>query len=170
MKAASIRIAEAPFDPALELAEFERGLGDAGAVVSFLGRVRAAAGDQADAVRALYLEHYPGVTERCIKESAAAACARWSLVGARIVHRVGAMAPGEAIVFVGAGAVHRRAAFEAADFLMDYLKTEALFWKKEIRADGAAWIDPRDADYQDAARWKSAGGRNDDARPAKAEV
>ncbi len=148
-----IRIESAPFDPAAELAAFETDAGrTAGAVVCFLGKVREGASD--DPVRALYLEHYPGMTERAIEATAAEAQRRWSLFDCLVIHRVGAMAPGEPIVFVCASAAHRRDAFQAADRLMDYLKTKALFWKKEMRDNSEAWIEPRPADHADEARWK----------------
>ncbi|PQA86903.1 molybdenum cofactor biosynthesis protein MoaE [Hyphococcus luteus] len=147
-----IRVCTDPFDPGAELSVFETKAGAAGAVVSFIGKVREAAGDSA--VTGLYLEHYPGVTERSIAEIKEEAAKRWAIDDVLIIHRVGELGPGEPIVMVCVAAAHRRDAFEAADFLMDYLKTEAMFWKKEIREDGEAWIEPRDADYKDAARWK----------------
>ncbi len=146
-----IRISKSKFNPGKELSAFEQKTGDAGAVVSFLGRVR---GDKTEAaVTALYLEHYPGVTERALDQVEAEARGRWSIDEPLIIHRIGDLKPGEPIVFVCVSARHRREAFEAADFLMDYLKTKALFWKKEIRADGDKWIEPREQDYMDAARW-----------------
>jgi len=130
---------------------FEKAAGDAGAVVSFLGRVR---GEETEAaVTALYLEHYPGVTERRLGDIEAEARGRWAIDEPLIIHRVGELNPGEPIVFICVSARHRRDAFEAADFLMDYLKTKALFWKKEITSDGEQWIEPRAQDYSDAARW-----------------
>ena len=159
MSRSRIRIDEAPFDPVRELCAFENAAGggpDAGAVVSFLGKVRREAGE--NPVRALFLEHYPGMTERSIAGLVAQARARWAIGDCLVIHRVGEMAPGAAIVFVCVSAAHRRAAFEAADFLMDGLKTKALFWKKEVREKGEAWIEPRAEDYQDAERW-SGGGR-----------
>ncbi len=150
-----IRVSADPFDPGAELSVFETRAGAAGAVVSFLGKVRESAADKT--VSGLYLEHYPGVTERSIAEIEEQARKRWAIDDALIIHRVGELRPGEPIVMVCVAAAHRREAFEAADFLMDYLKTEAMFWKKEIREDGEAWIEPRDADYKDAARWKEKG-------------
>ena len=148
-----IRVADAPFDPGAELKAFEEKQSNAGAVVSFLGKVRAqAAGEE---VTALHLEHFPDVTERSIAEIADKAMSRWSITEPLIIHRVGALAPGDPIVLVATASAHRRDAFEAADFLMDYLKTEAVFWKKEICGRDETWIEPRDADYKDAARWKS---------------
>lgn len=147
-----IRVSPEPFDPGAELSAFERGAGRAGAVVSFVGKVRGAAGEKN--VASLYLEHYPGVTERSIAAIEDEARKRWALLDVLIIHRVGMLAPGEPIVMVCVASAHRREAFEAADFLMDYLKTEAMFWKKEVRDGGEAWIEPRDADYKDAERWR----------------
>ena len=150
-----IRVSETPFDPVAELQGFERAAEGAGAIVTFLGKVRAKADD--DDVRALHLEHYPGVTERTIADIEREAHERWAIEHTLIVHRVGEMHPGEPIVLVCVAAAHRRVAFEAADFLMDYLKTEAMFWKKEMRGGSEAWIEPRDDDYNDAARWREDG-------------
>jgi molybdopterin synthase catalytic subunit len=118
-------------------------------VVSFTGIARAGAG----AVTRLELEAYPGFTVTEIERIAAAARTRFSLQDLLIVHRVGDIAPGEAIVFVATAAAHRREAFEAADHLMDYLKSRAPFWKKEHGPDGARWIEPTERDRSDAARW-----------------
>lgn len=147
-----IRVHQEPFDPGAELSAFEKRATDAGAVVSFLGKVRGKAG--AESVGALYLEHFPGVTERSIADIEAEARRRWAIGETLIIHRVGELAPEEPIVMVCVASAHRRQAFEAADFLMDYLKTEAVFWKKEICDGGEAWIEPRDADYKDASRWR----------------
>ncbi len=145
-----IRVLETSFDPGAEIAAFNERAGAVGAVVTFLGAVRADAG----AVRALELEHFPGVTEKSIAAIEDEARRRWPVSDIDIVHRVGRLAPGEPIVLVCVAADHRREAFEAADFLMDYLKTKAMFWKKEIRHDSEDWIEPRAADYKDAARWR----------------
>ena len=147
-----IRICAEPFDPGAELSAFEKNASGAGAIVSFVGKVRGVAAGEA--VAALHLEHYPGVTERSIADIERQACERWTIDDALIIHRVGELNPGEPIVMVCVASAHRREAFEAADFLMDYLKTEAMFWKKEIRESGEAWIEPRKADYRDAERWK----------------
>lgn len=149
-----IRISEDMFEPDGELGRFNRRADGAGAVVSFLGNVRARVGDAE--VQGLELEHYPGVTERAITTIASEVIERWRLCDVEIIHRVGRLLPGDPIVFVATAADHRREAFEAADYLMDYLKTKALFWKKEIRDNGVTWIEPRDADYKDAARWQAA--------------
>ncbi len=146
-----IRIIETAFDPGAELAAFETRVGDAGAIVSFVGKVRGGAGGAS--VNSLHLEHFPGVTEKSVQSIETKARARWALGDVLIIHRFGELAVGEPIVMVCTAAAHRRDAFEAADFLMDFLKTEAMFWKKECRSDGESWIEPRDGDYTDAARW-----------------
>lgn len=122
-----------------------------GAVVAFVGlaRDRTAAG----AVSGLFLDHYPGFTERSLELIAADAAGRFAVSDVRVVHRCGEVRPGEAIVFVAVAAPHRRAAFEAADYLMDRLKTEAAFWKREDGPDGSRWIEPTDNDRADRARW-----------------
>jgi molybdopterin synthase catalytic subunit len=146
-----IRILAEPFDPDAALAAFRQRLEMAGAMTSFLGQVRPTA--DGAAVGTLELQHYPGQTERGIDDMLTAAEQRWPLEAALVIHRVGSMQPREPIVLVAAASAHRRAAFEAADFLMDYLKSRALFWKSETTANGKAWIEPRDEDYADAARW-----------------
>ena len=104
---------------------------------------------------AMTLEHYPGMTEAALHDIARQATARWPLDGIRIVHRIGRLSPGDPIVLVMVASAHRRAAFEACDFLMDYLKTRAPFWKKEHTASGTYWVSARDSDAQDAARWEA---------------
>lgn len=155
-----IRIQETPFDPAAETALLTQRSGNAGAVATFIGIVRGANGG--GAVTRLHLDYYPGFTERVIEGIAADARGRFPLLALSILHRHGEMKPGEPIVYVGAAAEHRRAAFEAVDYLMDRLKTEAPFWKKEDGPDGSRWIEPRDADREDRARWTNEG--EDDAR------
>ncbi len=140
-----IRVDAAPIDLAAELAGAERG----GAVATFTGLVR-----PDDGVSELTLEHYPGATERALYGLAEEALARWALSGATIVHRVGAMRPGERIVFVATSAAHRQAALEACAFLIDRLKTDAPFWKCEAAADGQRWVEPRAIDDDAAARWR----------------
>ncbi|MGK6320701.1 molybdenum cofactor biosynthesis protein MoaE [Sphingomonas sp. DT-204] len=120
----------------------------AGAVATFTGLVRAD-----DGVTALELEHYPGMTEAALRHLANEATARWALLGATIVHRVGAMAPGERVVFVAATASHRTAALEACTYLIDRLKTDAPFWKRELRGDAARWVETREGDIAASARW-----------------
>jgi molybdopterin synthase catalytic subunit len=139
----SIRIAAEAFDPAAELARLE-----GGAVVSFVGRVRAEAG-----LTALSLEHYPGMTEREISRQVEEAGTRWPLSGVVVVHRVGEMKPGEVIVLVAVAAAHRAAAFAACEFLMDRLKTAAPFWKEEKKGAGSAWVEAKASDAEAAKRW-----------------
>ncbi len=146
----AVRVQAEPFDPGAEIHGFGAGRRDVGAVVTFTGRVRdSARGD----LRYMEIEHYPGMTARAIEEMVATATERWSLVDALVVHRHGRMAPGDAIMMVATAAPHRRAAFEAADFLMDYLKSRAPFWKKEVTADGAHWVAAEDADEAALDRW-----------------
>jgi molybdopterin synthase catalytic subunit len=146
---ATVRLETDPFDPGVLLSAFCRDRRETGAVVSFTGLARSEQG----AVAALELDAYPGFTEAAIAETAEAAADRFDLQDVLIVHRTGKVAPGEAIVFVATAAAHRRAAFKGADFLMDYLKSRAPFWKKSHEAGGARWIEPTMRDYEDAARW-----------------
>ena len=142
-----VRVQAEPIDVGAELAAAEAD--GAGAVATFTGVVR---GD--DGVGLLELEHYPGGTEAALTALAEAAVARWALLGASVVHRVGPMRPGERIVFVAAAAPHRRAALDACAFLIDRLKTQAPFWKRETRGGQARWVDARAADEAAAARWR----------------
>ena len=142
------RLQSEAFDPGVLLADFCRGRFDIGAVVSFTGLVRGGAG-----LLALELEAYEGFTDVAIAEMAQQTAIRFDLQDVLVVHRIGRMAPGEPIVFVAAAARHRRSAFEAADQLMDFLKSRAPFWKKSHDGDGARWIEPTAQDYEDAARW-----------------
>lgn len=144
-----IAIMIAPFDPDDEARRLREVAPGAGAVVTFAGLVR----DEGDASLRLILEHCPGLTEREIEKAASAACQRWSLLALVIRHRVGALKAPEPIVFVGAAAAHRRAAFEATDFMMDYLKSAAPFWKLERTDRSARWIEPCADDYRDRERW-----------------
>jgi molybdopterin synthase catalytic subunit len=146
-----IRLVSQPFDPGEALAEFCRGRSETGAVASFTGLARAEAGQ----TTLLELEAYPGFTEKEIARHEATARERFGLQDTLILHRTGAIPPGEAIVFVATAAAHRRAAFEACDFLMDYLKSRAPFWKKETGPDGARWIEPTERDRDDLARWET---------------
>jgi molybdopterin synthase catalytic subunit len=144
-----IRLTFEPFDPGALLTEFCRDRTEVGAVATFTGLARAEAG----ATTILELEAYPGFTETEIDKVAARARARFGLLDVLILHRVGRIAPGEPIVFVATAAGHRRAAFEACDFLMDYLKSKAPFWKKEHGPDGERWIEPTAQDHADRERW-----------------
>lgn len=145
-----IRVKAGPIDVAAELAAVEDG---AGAVASFIGLVRADA-DHQGAVDLLELEHYPGVTEAALTGLAQGAVTRWSLTAASVVHRVGPMRPGDRIVLVATAAPHRAAALEACAYLIDRLKTDAPFWKKERRGGDARWVEPRGSDEAAAARWR----------------
>ena len=148
----SVSVQAEPFDVAQEMAALTEGNRDIGAVVSFTGLVREMT--DAGAITDMTLEHYPGMTEKALEEIVAQAQGRWPLQAVRLIHRYGPMAPGEGIVLVLTASRHRKAAFEAAEFLMDYLKTKAPFWKKEQGATGdAQWVDARDIDDQAAARW-----------------
>lgn len=148
----SVRLADEPFAAERELAEFTAGLAGEGAVVSFLGLARARTAD-GEKVERLVIDHHPRLTLRSLNEIAAAARERFAISSLSIVHRRGAVAPGETIVFVAAAAAHRRAAFEAADYAMDRLKTDAVFWKREDGPGGSHWIEPRDDDYSARERW-----------------
>ena len=149
--AATIRIQEADFDVAQEIARLSNGRTDVGAVVSFTGICRGTEGSEP--IAALTLEHYPGMAEAEIRRHAEEAMARWPLQGLTIIHRFGRIAPGQNIVLVVTASSHRQAAFHAAEFLMDYLKTNAPFWKQEESARGTSWIEARDHDDAAAARW-----------------
>jgi molybdopterin synthase catalytic subunit len=145
----SVSVQTDVFDAGAELSAFSLGLPDAGGVVSFTGIAR----NDHGRTEMLELEAYLGFTEPWIEALVEEARTRFSLSGVRVIHRVGPILPGEAIVFVATAAAHRRQAFEGADFLMDHLKSRAPFWKKEHGPDGARWIEPRQADYQDLTRW-----------------
>jgi molybdopterin synthase catalytic subunit len=147
----TIRIQEADFDIAREIEALIRGRKDIGAVVSFSGICRD--GDGGASLAALTLEHYPDMAEAEITRHANEAMSRWPLTGLTVIHRVGRIVPGENIVLVLTASQHRQAAFQAAEFLMDYLKTSAPFWKREESADGAEWVEARDHDDTAAARW-----------------
>lgn len=145
----TIRIQQDDFDIAHEIAALTKGRTDIGAVVSFSGICRDDGKDGA----ALTLEHYPGMAEAEIARHADEAVSRWPLNGVTVVHRTGRLAPGENIVLVLTASTHRQAAFEAAEFLMDYLKTSAPFWKREESKSGAKWVEAREHDDAAAARW-----------------
>lgn len=140
------------FDAGDALAQFTADAAGDGAIVSFTGLARDKNHD-GRFVTALVLETYRGVTLASMEEIAQDARARFAISRSLVMHRAGEIKPGEAIVFVATASAHRRAAFEAADYMMDRLKTEAIFWKKEITPDGAAWIEPRAADHDDRERW-----------------
>jgi molybdopterin synthase catalytic subunit len=152
---ASVRLQREPFDAAAEVAALKRGRTDIGAVVTFTGICR---GDEnGEPIAALTLEHYPEMAEAEIARQVAAAQARWALLGVRVIHRFGRIEPGADIVLVVTASSHRHDAFAAAEFLMDYLKTRAPFWKEVERASGKSWVGAKDADEALAARWSKPG-------------
>ncbi len=146
-----IAVQEAPFELGAEIDAFAAGVAGAGAVVTFTGVVRDA--DQGGLV-AMEIEHYPGMTEKALTAIAEEAMRRWSLADVLVIHRHGRLAPGERIMMVATAARHRKDAFEAAEYLMDYLKSRAPFWKKEILSGGSAdWVAAKDADEDALKRW-----------------
>ena len=151
----NVRIQSEPFDVAAEAARLTRGRTDAGAVVTFTGICR---GDENGVpIAALTLEHYPGMAETEIERHVAEAAERWPLIGVTVIHRYGRILPGDDIMMVATVSSHRAAAFAAADFLMDYLKTRAPFWKQVEKADGNIWVEAKAADDEAAGRWSSTG-------------
>jgi len=150
-----VLVQEAAFDIGAETSAFVAKVGGAGAVVTFAGLVR----DNGGQLSAIQIEHYPGMTERAIAGLMAQAQGRWSLVDALVVHRFGRLGPQEAIMMVATAARHRAEAFAAAEFLMDYLKSRAPFWKKEIRTDGAEWVAATQSDEQALGRWQTTLGQ-----------
>lgn len=150
----SSRITDRPLDAQAEFDSFLATLHGEGAMVSFVGLARDRARSGA-AVEGVFLDHHPILTLRSIEDIVQAARERFAVSALRVVHRHDLVRPFEAIVFVAAASSHRRAAFEAADFMMDRLKTEAVFWKREDAADGTRWIEPLASDYADSARWSS---------------
>ncbi|WFM69854.1 molybdopterin synthase catalytic subunit MoaE [Halomonas sp. CKK8] len=147
-----IRVQESVFDVGVEQRALLEGRSDIGAVVSFTGLVRDF--NERPEVQALTLEHYPGMTETALGEIVEQAESRWPLQGVTVIHRIGRLTPADPIVLVVVASAHRRAAFEACDFIMDYLKTRAPFWKKEHTASGDYWVSERDGDHHDARRWE----------------
>jgi len=145
-----IRIQQEDFDIGAEIAKLRAGRGDIGAIVTFTGTVR----DQHGAVAEMTLEHYPGMTEAELRRIETEACARWPLQASLIVHRTGTLKPGENIVLVVTASEHRDAAFDAARFLMDYLKTSAPFWKRESGPGGERWVEASARDDAAISRWK----------------
>ena len=139
-------------DPQLELAELTEAAGGDGAIVTFVGLARPESRD-GHAVDAVVLDHHPTLTQQSLQDIAVACGERFDVSHVRVVHRCGTVPAGEPIVFAGAAAIHRRSAFDAVDYLMDRLKTEAVFWKREVGEDGAAWVEPTEADLADRDRW-----------------
>jgi molybdopterin synthase catalytic subunit len=151
----TVRLQREPFDPGAETAALTHGRTDVGAVVTFTGICR---GDEAgQPIAALTLEHYAGMAEAEIERHVAEAAGRWPLMGVTVIHRFGRIAPGEDIVLVATASSHRQAAFAAAEFLMDYLKTQAPFWKQVEQAGGKTWVESKSADDAAAARWRAPG-------------
>lgn len=149
----SIRVQTMPFNPGHELNAVHAGDLGVGAVVSFTGYVRDI--NQDATIQELFLEHYPGMTEKALAKIHDEAMQRWPLIGAHILHRVGPLSLAEPIVFVATSSAHRGAAFAACEFIMDHLKTRAPFWKKEQTATGSHWVEGRDSDQLAAARWNT---------------
>ncbi|MGD1983579.1 MAG: molybdopterin synthase catalytic subunit MoaE [Chromatiaceae bacterium] len=162
----TIEITAEPLDLAAETATFQAGDPATGAVATFTGLMRDS--NEGDRVAAMTLEHYPGMTEKALQRISDEATERWSLLGVRIVHRVGDLRPTDPIVFVAVASAHRGDAFAACEFLMDYLKTQAPFWKRETLVGGTdRWVAARDSDTQAAERW--AGDDRNAARPDAAD-
>lgn len=145
----SVRVQEAPFDMGEEVSRFTDRASGAGAVVTFSGLVR----DEGGVLTAMDIEHYPGMTEKALKQIRQEAVTRWKLVDAMVIHRFGHLIPGEQIMMVATAARHRADAFAAAEFLMDYLKSRAPFWKKEQGRDGESWVAAKDEDEAALNRW-----------------
>ncbi len=157
----SVRLQTEDFDIAAEVARLTRGRTDIGAVATFTGICRGS--EAGEAIAAMTLEHYPGMAEAEISRHVEDAKARWPLLGVTVIHRYGRLVPGENIVLVVTTSSHRQDAFAAAEFLMDYLKTQAPFWKREERAEGAQWVEAKGADDVALERWETP------RRPAAAE-
>ena len=145
-----IIVQEQPFDFAEEAQAFARGRVDVGAIVTFSGIVRDTGAKQ---LSAMEIEHYPGMTESALRKIATEATSRWSLADTLVIHRFGKLYPGETIMMVATAARHRKNAFEAAEYLMDYLKSRAPFWKREITSEGAQWVDAKEEDEDALSRW-----------------
>lgn len=157
MSSTQIRVQSTPFDPFAEQDELRRGQPQVGALVAFVGLMRDI--NEHASVCAMTLEHYPGMTERALEQIAADAHRRWSLEGIRIVHRVGRLEPEDPIVLVAVSSRHRGDAFRACELIIDYLKTDASFWKKEQTAAGERWVEARGGDADAKQRWESKGRR-----------
>lgn len=148
----TIRIQTEDFDVGAELAAIRTASADIGAVVNFVGQVRDI--NEGDTVNTLTLEHYPGMTERALEQIENEAKTRWDIISSLIIHRVGVLKPFDQIVLVAVTSAHRGEAFKACEFMMDYLKTQAPFWKKESTPDGERWVEAKTSDDDAHARWK----------------
>lgn len=151
----SVRVQQEDFDLSAEVAALRAGQPGVGAVAAFVGLVRDM--NEGSGVSEMALEHYPGMTEKALEAIVAEARARWDILGARIIHRVGTLQPCDQIVLVAVSSAHRGEAFAACEFIMDYLKTRAPFWKREVTPAGARWVDARETDDSAAARWEQGG-------------
>ncbi|CAM3989331.1 molybdopterin synthase catalytic subunit MoaE [Pseudomonas wadenswilerensis] len=147
----SVRVQSEPFDPGVEVNAMHAANVGVGAVVGFVGYVRDF--NDGQEVAGMFLEHYPGMTEKALAKIVVEAEARWPLLKVEVLHRIGGLEPGEPIVFVGVASAHRQAAFDACNFIMDYLKTRAPFWKKEQTGDGPRWVEGKQSDEEAAGRW-----------------
>jgi molybdopterin synthase catalytic subunit len=157
-----IRVQTDDFDLTSELAALRAGNSGIGAAVAFVGTVRDM--NQGAGITSMELEHYPGMTEKSLEEIVTQAKTRWEICDALVIHRVGPLQPLEQIVLVAVTAAHRGDAFSACEFIIDYLKTEAPFWKKEATSDGARWVDARSSDDAALRKWDTEGGGNKEAR------
>ena len=151
---ARVRVQTEDFDVGRELEALTRGRNDVGAVASFVGLVRDV--NDGHAIRGMTLEHYPGMTEKALEDICNQAHARWDLIDTLVVHRIGTLSPGDRIVLVGVTSAHRGEAIAACEFIMDYLKTRAPFWKKEDTPGGSRWVDARASDDAAERRWRKA--------------
>ena len=149
---ARVRVQTEDFDVGRELDLLTRGRKDVGGLASFVGLVRDA--NDGHQIRGMTLEHYPGMTEKALEDICAQAQGRWDLIDIVVIHRVGSLVPGDRIVLVGVASAHRGEAFEACEFIMDYLKTRAPFWKREDTPQGTRWVEARSSDDAAAERWK----------------
>ena len=147
-----VNVQKEDFDLGAEVTQLRSACSEVGAITSFVGVVRDI--NESSSVMTMELEHYPGMTEKCISEIIVRASERWSIYGATVIHRIGLLKPKDQIVMVAVSAMHRQAAFLACEFIMDYLKTQAPFWKKEVTPEGARWVDARVTDDKALQRWK----------------
>ena len=149
----SIRVQSDDFDISSELEQLRSSSSQVGAIVTFVGVVRDL--NEGSDIVSMELEHYPGMTERSIEKIVSQAAERWALLGATVIHRIGRLSPADQIVLVAVSSLHRGESFAACEFIMDYLKTQAPFWKKELTSSGERWVDARSSDQTAAKRWES---------------